>query len=611
MKDSLSCKKWGFRFFALGLWVMLGLFLFFILGESISTWERNQLFRFSVAYISFFSPNGYPLLLYIQAFFTQFYILPLLGSFIISGICVLNLILLKKITGSLAASLLFLALILPSIAFFNVLWVLVWLFVFLQAFIVLKFAEKKWGWLIAFVSTFLLSFLLQENIVIAILFSTLCLVCSLYSKKADNKIKKLILLSLGIIIGGALGISTIYIVGEPFFYPSFFKEFRLLSFNTFNVLEYPSMFFIYPSFLKIISICSFGVILLPLIMFLKKNSAWEYVFSILLIPSLFICHSFNNEAFYKTERLAIEGRWQKALDVCNKGHRESKHYDSFKEWWMSDNIKICLLANKQLTGKIFEYNGNINFPYLFTGPVMYSPSSFLLSLYYALSGMYAESLHINYDFITTHRITAAVLENIIKSSIIVKDYAPCYKFTAILKESLFYRKKGIEYENLLKKPSSIDHVPEFAAARLSLSKTDHTVLAYHPDDNMKFRIIHEKDNVYVYEYCLSLWLIYKNHYKILEELPTIQKFYPKLPLHIQEAILACFPPERAHEFVALVSPAVINNYIGFCQANSMYQGGFIAFKKLRKNFEKTYWFHLFYNTTQTIGNKQTQNNTVN
>ena len=51
-------------------------------------WERHQLFRFSADYLMQFSIQPYPILLYIQAFFTQFYLYPLLGAAVMGGLLV-------------------------------------------------------------------------------------------------------------------------------------------------------------------------------------------------------------------------------------------------------------------------------------------------------------------------------------------------------------------------------------------------------------------------------------------------------------------------------------------------------------------------------------------
>lgn len=263
-------------------------------------------------------------------------------------------------------------------------------------------------------------------------------------------------------------------------------------------------------------------------------------------------------------------------------------------------LKICLLAKKQTSSSLFFYNGFTFFPFLFPSNTLYAASSYLMACYYTDNGLYAEALHTLYDLVTSGRISTAVLEPLLWNSVVVGDYEPCRKFIRFFEQSLFHKDIARRYTAYLADTAQTARQPEIAAARLRLSDHNHTVLAYFPDDNIHFRLQHESDNAAVYEYALTLWMVYKNHNRILAELPKIRQYYQTLPTHIQEAVLACFPAERLDEVPEDIDPRIKTRYIEFLQVYGLYQNGYTSFQKLKKSFEDTYWYHSMFNDFKPI-----------
>ena len=241
---------------------------------------------------------------------------------------------------------------------------------------------------------------------------------------------------------------------------------------------------------------------------------------------------------------------------------------------------------------------------LFSEEILYYPSAFLLAQYYTQNGLYAEALHILYDFVTSHRISTAVLEPLLWSSVVVGDYKPCRKFIRFFEQSLFHKDIARRYTAYLADTAQTARQPEIVAARQYLSLHNHTVLAYRPEQNTQFRLQYESDNPAVYEYALALWMVYKNPPRILEEFPKIRQYYRVPPLYIQEAVLANFTPENLDEAPADIHPGIKVRYAQFLQAYSLYQNGYLPFNKLRKGFEDTYWYHLYFNDFKTVSDTQ-------
>lgn len=357
-----------------------------------------------------------------------------------------------------------------------------------------------------------------------------------------------------------------------------------------------------------------------------------------MIAALFVYAGYLNlryqmEDFYLVYRLNAEQRYFEASAVAEtalfereqteQANRRLRHFShrrpqqvttlaaklgvkpvGFQHKWereyLADALRVALLGDKQATERLFFYSGLGYFPLLFTENIFLKPAQHFVALYYTQNGLYAEALHLLYDLITTGHITKTVVESVLWNSVVVKDYAPCRKFIRLFEQTLFHQDIARRYAAYLADTAATDRQPEIAAARLRLSNYDYSVLAYNPDDNIHFRLRYDAHQPPIYEYALSLWMIYKNHPKILAELPKIRQYYPRLPRHIQEAVLANFPPERIDEVPEEIDPEIKGLYVYFMQSYELYMNGYASLQLLEKNFEDTYWFHLYFNQKQSV-----------
>lgn len=633
-----------------GFWLLFTLWLRSALPESLMGWERHQLFRFSADYLTFFSPKPYPILLYLQAFFTQFYLYPLLGAAIISGLLILGMGAWQRLTGRYWTGVVWAALMLPLIPYFNLLWILVWLVLLGGGLLInLRRLSKGWRWGVTMTCSLLGSLLIQENIAVALIFWS-----AVGGVQTRSWRDGLYGLTAGL-VGAGLGIGLIFWFGYPFFYTLFLGQWPLLNASFHLINEFPTLFFLCPTMLRIWIYTSTGIAsCLPFVsLFPKPNHSDNFAFkryrirkSILtqglfgffllelMVATFYINLHYQMEDFYLVDRLAGEGNWTEAADAAELAfyqrlklesvssnrtyrlHAQRKRAQTLarrigisplkfqhllEENFMADMLKVCLLADRQATNRLFTHNGSSYFPLLFPEENLYLPSTYLIAIYFTQNGLYAEALHILYDFITAGRISTAVLEPVLWNSVIVSDYAPCRKFIRFFEQSLFHKDIAHRYTAYLADTARTAQQPEIATARQYLSAHNHTVLAYQPDDNMYFRMQHEADNAAVYEYALTLWMVYKNHERILAELPKIrQYYYHSLPIHIQEAILACFPADRLDEVPEGIEPATKARYMDFLQTYGLYQNGYTSFRKLKKGFEDTYWYHLYFNDFKPI-----------
>ena len=633
-----------------GFWLLITIWLRLALPESIMGWERHQLFRFAADYWRSFSDTVYPILLYVQAFFTQFYLYPLLGAAVIGGLLVLGMGGWHRLTGLRWTGAVWAALMLPLIPHFNLLWILVWLVLLGGALPMGCLALwRPWlRYLVLGLMGLLGTMLLQENVVAAVVFWAVVYGVRIRSWKGG-------LCAFGwSVLGVALGISLLFWKGYPHYYTSYFQHFILLK-GTYAADYFPTTFFRCPSFIRLVSKTSLVLfMLLPLITLLPyfapmegekdgpvSKKWWQHGIMGLLLGGMFVFSGYLNlryqiEDFYLVYRLMAEERHSEAVVAAETAlfqrmpqgerdyrfslfiHEREKYIknvtsllgvepmpfqNSFEKEYMADALRVALLNDKKATERLFFYNGISYMPLLFTTNVFLLPAVHFVALYYTQNGLYAEALHLHYDLVTTNYCNTAVLEPLLWNSVVVKDYAPCRKFIRLFEQSLFHRDIARRYTAYLADTAATDKQADIAAARLRLSSHNHTVVAYFPDNNIHLRLNFESDYANVYEYALALWMIYKNHPQILAELPRIRQYYSKLPRHVQEAVLANFTTDRIDEAPKGIDPETKARYIDFMQAYEFYANGYSSPSKLSKSFGDTYWFHLYFNKLKPSQNK--------
>ena len=597
-------------------------------------WERYQLFRFSADYLTFFSTKPYPILLYLQAFFTQFYLYPLLGAAVISGLFALGVGAWHRLTGRFWTGLVWTAFMLPLLPYFNLLWVLVWL-VLLGGGLLIHLRRLSTAGRLALTAGLALAgtFILQENVVFALLFWSL--IGGLRTRSWQNGLYGL---AAGLVGAGA-GFGLSIWPGYPYFYTIHLKNWTIISLSGSDMLPFPALFFGCPQILRVWTyVGSIAGLCFPLtnLIFKKdpvdnrKKTRFKHIglaatVSMLLLSAAYLNLRYQTEDFLLVDRLTAQGQYQKAIETAEQsffqranpenrgaytplkrsrigklGIHPAPFQNDLEEHSMVSTLKINLLADKQATSRIFTYNGSRYFPLLFPDDILHSSVPHYMAFFYTRHGFYAEALHILYDLVTSKYISTAVLEPLLWNSVVVGDYEPCRKFIHFFEQSLFHKDIARRYAAYLADTAQTARQPEIAAARLQLADRNHRVLAYQPDDNIYFRLLYGSDNATAYEYALALWMVYKNHNRILAELPKIRQYYQTLPTHIQEAVLACFPAENLDEVPEGIDPWIISRYSMFLQTYGLYKSGYTSFKKLRKGFEDTYWYHLYFNEFKPI-----------
>lgn len=624
----------------IGFWLLLTLWLRFCLPESLMGWERHQLFRFSADYFRYFSSTPYPVLLYLQAFFTQFYLYPFLGAAVMSGLLVLGMGAWRRLTGRYWTGLVWVAAMLPLLPYFNLLWVLFWLVVLSGGLPVKALARSRKGlWLpctgLAGLG-FLSLLLLQEQAVWAVLYWSL-----IYSLE-KRPVKNTLCAIAALLSGAGIGLGLL-LAAYPHYYAQHLGAWAMLSQDIIAWQGYPSAYFTPPIVVKVWVYIGGGLcLMLPLarLMPIKpferrwvRIAGWG-VAAVLCLSAAYIPMRCQMEDLYKTDRLGGEGRWHEAAITAERAFLQRARPESLprpirpvfeenrqrntlwkrlsprparvqnltEESFLADMLKISLLAEREASSYLFAYNGSLHFPILFSEEILRYPSTYIIACYYVSQGFYAEALHLFYDFVTSGRTGTTVLEPILWNSVVVGDYEPCRKFIRFFEQSLFHKDIAHRYTAYLADTAQTARKPEIVTARQHLSSYDYTVLGYLPDDAIHSRLKYDAENAAVYEYALCLWMVYKNHPRILAEWPKIRRFYPQsVPIHLQEAVLTNYNiPMHLKDIPKGIDPAVASRYTDFCMAYDLHKNGYLPFETLTKDFKDTYWYHYAFSEIKTL-----------
>ncbi|MEG2238979.1 MAG: DUF6057 family protein [Bacteroidales bacterium] len=600
----------------------IGVFLFFYIGykETLGTLEQNQLFRFSADYFLSFSSKPYPILLYIQAFFTQFYYYPALGAGVICLICwfffvSIRFIVQRNLPAFYTASLWAFALIaayLPLFAYTNLMWLLVGVFISAGACLWSAFRRSSLRYGLMALVLLLLTAILQETVLLALIFYV---VLELSSSKSWIK--------TGVALG--VGITTILsayflIPFSGYIYRFYFTACHLEQFHTGYLFDYPlSIQLDIPFSIRCYLAVFCGLLcFFPLFNFVRipKRNFFLWLFPIIGIGSLFPAWALRDarlEVLYQAEKYAYRGQWNKVDKICTHYYDHTIPFqESFFAELMADYTKLSLVANKSLCDKLFLYPKPY-FPLLYPEAITYRPATHIFFPFYAYCGFYADALHYGYDLITTGNVNARILKQLILVNFIVGDYAPNYKFVALLEQSLFYRSLAKTYRSWLEHPAVLDTMPYFQSKRTFLKGDNYSLNSYFPDLAFRTHQLHCPLNAYAYDYNLALMLLEKRHDLVYKALPQLQLFhYPYLPRHIEEAILVYknyLVPGGKHTRLEILNQyffgyrlhiETVNRYEAFIKAYQIYLYGGISFAQLEQDFGNTYWFHFLFNTISLI-----------
>lgn len=218
--------------------------------------------------------------------------------------------------------------------------------------------------------------------------------------------------------------------------------------------------------------------------------------------------------------------------------------------------------------------------------------------YYHL-GMVNEAQRWAYEYMVMRGNTPESIKMIIKTELINGNNKSAFKFIAILKKSMFYRKEALEFEKLLLDEKAIDAHPELGRIKRLKPKHDFFVLSENPTANLDMVLAADSTNRVALEYKLANLLLQRDMKGIVEELPVLKKMgYKQIPINVEEAVVAysLLSQKKYPEFDGFtVNPQTVirfNEYYRIFQQNQSSKEQ--AQRALVKDFGGTFWYYVFF-----------------
>jgi hypothetical protein len=578
------------RILPLLIFFLLSLFYFFRITDYIFFYqEKSSLFLFSFQYLleHLNQPGGF--LIYLGELQTTFYYYPFVGAVLVSLEICLIIVLTSKIGKILSGrSIFIIPYLMGAVLFylqtnyqyssFNNLGVLIQLLFF---FVILKYLKGKFIWIP--VVLFPLQYFLFGSFlfILLMLFSIFILL----NEKQKGWIKLAILYSF------SLGF---FFMGKEFL---FFQ-----TTNTLLVYPYSAQGVGWQSTLFITAIISISILPLLFLITAKRLSSFSFkkIALIQFVPFLIIFVLVflavpridkKNREYFHVAKLFYQQKYDEIIE--------------FNRQFPSTNILTNFLNNVALSETGQLSNSFFSFPQSADGGTLFLKWEIVSEVlkrggyfYYNL-GMINEAQRWAYEYMVMRGNSPEALKMLIKTDLINGNFKIAKKYITILKQSLFYRKQALEYEELLFNETAINNHPELGRKTQLKTTQDFFVISDDPSANLDLILEADSMNIIAMEYKLSKLLLQKDMQGIVDELPNLEKMgYSKIPKNVEEAVVT-YKMLKVGEMPKLKRLKInrqteqrFQQYYKIYQQNQANKQQ--AQRVLMPNFGDTYWYYVFF-----------------
>jgi hypothetical protein len=261
------------------------------------------------------------------------------------------------------------------------------------------------------------------------------------------------------------------------------------------------------------------------------------------------------------------------------------------------SLTLALGQTNQLCSRLFAFSpqqSDFFIPYKVHGmaPLVASEPYFYLGFINFAQMLAMESIDSSPDAVMPVRAVKRYAE----TCIVTGQYDVAAKFLSYLKRTLFYRDWANEASEYLYNDEKVKAHPLWGKLRASQPK-DEFNFQFDQMDAMLFSLLRSnQQNRLAYEYLMSSYLLQKDLDKFLEFLPLVKTMnYPELPLAFQEALVyakTLLPewPEalKAYPIASNVSKR-IEEY-----ARAFSSGGNKNAAAMKRSFGNTYWYYVHF-----------------
>lgn len=557
--------------------------------------EQIQLFRYDWDYFTDFLAKPGGLSFYLGAFFCQFYIVPVVGVFIVTltGVTIYLLtgyIFIKHnifgILWSIMPVLLVVAL--NSDYLYNIGYSIGFILALSFTAIYISIRKNYIRYTVGLISWFFLYFLTGG-------FSLLAVVLFIIHELLYTKEHRRFFIAIAY---ATLAVSFPYIASQYIYFISISDTWL-----------YPVLF-PFDGITKILLLILLAyfpllLILVKIWLALSKKSqllfSWNWITVIVGMIFLFAFswgikkYSYDNkiEALFKIDYYVQHSEWRKAL-------KEAARYPGTNRL-VTYFANISLYKTGQMGDSMFHYNQTGKDDLWLEWPGGKLSLFFGSEVFYHL-GYFNEAYRRAYDAMVLTGQNPRSSKILAKISIVNGNEVLAEKHLEILEQTLFYRKWSRNYRRLLHDPDLMQKDQEIMGKRQLLLDSDFLVDTNDNDKTLLYLLQLHPDNRMAYEYFMASLLLGKNITAFISYITSLKSYHFKeIPVHYEEAILVYMSKiqknivPKGYKIRETTIRRFMDYSNDYSNARSSFSGDLnLMAQKLYENYGKTYWYYLHF-----------------
>lgn len=313
------------------------------------------------------------------------------------------------------------------------------------------------------------------------------------------------------------------------------------------------------------------------------------VFIILIGIAGFYSYNKNAKAFLRVDYYARFGKWEKLLEMSQKGFPLSNIVQC--QFNRALYHTGCLPDRMFILAQLYEGNGLFMREELRTiFPLQHSDVFFDLGLINISEQWAHEAVSANGD--TAWNLQRLALVNLLKEK---NEIAA--KYLKMLQKTLWHRSWAIEHQSYLSDRKEFWANPQYKYIKNIMPKSDFLVSPSEPQLSLE-ELLNDTNNKMAFEYFMAYCLLDGKISQFMKRINQLNDFdYQKIPRHFEEAILIYNELSGGKGFVPTgkeISKETILMYADFNKIKQKYKGNKLAARLELEKYRDTYWFYGYY-----------------
>ena len=580
--DTGKLSKKDFLILA-GIFFAISFIWFLFMADHVLFFQSEQfLFIFSVDYLKDFllKPGG--LLEYAGRFISQFYVLPLMGSLLLSvilvctGFITLKIVRLLNSGSFLAAPMAIITsvlLLLMQVRYYHIMeYNLGYLFILVSFYLTIKYKES-------YIPIILFPLIYYISGAFALVY---LLMYAVYSFVFISGIQKIFRPAIMTLAGGL----TFFLFKELFFLvPG--KSLLSSPLPLIDDRYHKVIFFVFTTFIVMLPLVS--KIRLP-----RRASHRTLRFSALIAGSLVLFAGFFMvlriynpiiSNILTIEEAAYKGDWNEVIRVHEKEPSGNLIGEYFYNVALSERGLLC--------------------ERLFSGQQTFGTQAMILpwgnehldrgAYFFYTAGLVNEAHRWAYEEMVVYGIRPHNMLMLIKTSLIAGNYSMAEKYIGILKKTLFYRDEAIKFSELIGNDEGLMSNSELGPVARIIPQKDFFIYVDNPEDNLLMLFESNPGNKRSFEYMMAWLLLEKDVETVMSNLHLMKGMgYTKLPRHIEEAVMIWYDNQKVYPDMngLQLSSATKERFRLYVNAYVQNRNNSSSLKdRMKAGFGDTFWYY--------------------